>query len=77
MISQLVRATFPGWRLARKVHQLLPEHLKVSEKCQNQIRNKLLPKNKLLRLAVKGGEGCDGFTYEFKAETIKEVLESD
>ena len=64
-------------KLMRMVHQLMPEHLNVTDKCKAQISAKLVAKNKVLRLAVKGGEGCDGFTYEFKSDTSKEVLDSD
>ena len=63
--------------MTRTIHQLKPEHLKVTDSCKDQIRNKLLPKGKMLRLAVKGGEGCDGFTYEFKAETEKDIDPTD
>lgn len=77
MISSLFKTTARSLRIGRSVHQLLPEHLQITEKCKSQIAAKLLPKNKILRLSVKGGEGCDGFTYEFKAETPKEILDSD
>ena len=77
MISRFSSSLAKNTKIARYIHQLNAEHLKVTQACQDQIRRKLVSKDKLLRLAVKGGEGCDGFTYEFKAETPKAIDSTD
>ncbi len=64
-------------RINRGIHTLSAEHLKITEKCKENINNKLVPKKKHLRLAVKGGEGCDGFTYEFIAEDESKLEDAD
>jgi len=48
-----------------------------SSSLTQHIQARLSPKGKHLRLAVKGGEGCDGFTYEFVAEEETKVEASD
>lgn len=77
MISRFSSRVLKSRHIQRFVHELKEDHLKVTQACQDQIMKKLVPKDKLLRLAIKGGEGCDGFTYEFKAGTEKDIEDTD
>lgn len=77
MISKASGYFFRRKFLFRTYHQLTKEQLNITEACKDQIKRKLIPKGRLLRLSVKGGEGCDGFTYEFKAETDNDLGNKD
>ena len=45
--------------------------LSFSENFYQAVEKRLLPKNKHLLLDIKPGEGCGGFSYEFRASDAR------
>ena len=46
------------------------EKLSFTDKFYSEIEKRLIPKQKFLKLDIKSGEGCGGFTYEFHASEL-------
>ena len=53
------------------------DNFSMTEECRIAIEKNLIPKGKLLRLGVMGGEGCGGFSYKFEVQENSLVEDSD
>lgn len=55
-------------RLPKKFFSLkIFEHLSFTDSFYSAVEQRLLPKDKYLLLDIKPGDGCGGFSYEFKS----------
>ncbi len=61
--------------LNRKFSLELLNHLSFTPNFFKAVKKRLLPNNNYLLLDILPGEGCGGFTYEFKSQSEK--LEGD